>query len=67
MGWGWGGAPSVVWDGGQLGVQVHADVFVEAAEGDHGAVAKVVEAVQVLPLFRIPQQFVPGRGTQFSG
>lgn len=56
-----GGGASVVSDGGQLGVQVHADVLVEAAEGHAGAVPQVVEAVQVLALFGVPQQFVPGQ------
>lgn len=58
--------PSVVSNGGQFGVQVHTDVFVEAAEGNDGAVPKIVEAVQVLPLFGIPQQFIPAQVTQFS-
>ncbi len=40
-------------------MQLHCDVLVEAAEGDVGAVMEVVEAVQVLPLFGIPQQFIP--------
>lgn len=46
---------SVVCDRGELGVQVHCDVFVEAAEVRLGDVVEVVEAVQVLPLFGIPQ------------
>lgn len=61
--WGGGGGASVVLDGGQLGVQVHADVLVEAAEGNDGTVAEVVEAVQVLALFGIPQQFIPAQVT----
>lgn len=59
--------PSVVFNGGQFRVQVHADVCVEAAEGHDGAVTEVVEAVQVLPLFGVPQQLIPEQGTQFSG
>lgn len=47
-------------------MQVHTDVFVEAAEGNDGAVTKIVEAVQVLPLFGVPQQFIPEQVTQFS-
>lgn len=54
-----GGGSSVVCDRCQLGVQVHRDVLVEFAEGRVGDVMEVVEAVQVLPLFGIPQQFVP--------
>lgn len=57
--WGLGGGSSVVCDRSELGVQVHRDVLVEAAEGDEGGVMEVVEAVQVLPLFGIPQQFIP--------
>lgn len=58
MGAGCGGS-SVVCDRSELGVQVHRDVLVEPAERDVGAVMEVVEAVQVLPLFGIPQQFIP--------
>lgn len=58
-GGGLGGGSSVVCDRSELGVQVHRDVLVEAAEGDEGGVMEVVEAVQVLPLFGIPQQFIP--------
>lgn len=57
---------SVVFNGGQVRVQIHADVFVEAAEGDKGAITKIVEAVQVLPLFGVPQQFIPEQVTQIS-
>lgn len=53
-----GGGSSVVCDGRQLGVQVHGDVLVQGAERDLRAVLEVVEAVQVLPLFGIPQQLV---------
>lgn len=60
------GRPSVVCDGGQFGVQVHTDVFVEAAEGNNRAIPKIVEAVQVLPLFGIPQQFIPAQVRQCS-
>lgn len=54
----WGAVRSVVLDGGELGVQVHRDVLVEGADGGVGAVAEVVEAVQLLPLPGVPQQFV---------
>jgi len=54
-----GEGQSVVCDGGELRDQVHRDVLVEAAEGRVRAVLEVVEAVQVLPLFGVPQQFIP--------
>lgn len=60
------GSTLVVINGGQSRVQVHTDVFVEAAEGNDGAVTKIVETVQVLPLFGVPQQFIPEQVTQFS-
>lgn len=47
-------------------MQVHADVFVETAEGNNGAITKIVEAIQVLPLFGIPQKLIPEQVTQFS-
>lgn len=50
---------SVVLDGGKLWRQVHTDVLVEAAQRHRRAVVEVVQAVQVLPLFGVPQQFIP--------
>lgn len=61
-----GRSSSVVCNRGKLRVQVHRDVLVEAAEGDVGVVMDVVEAIQVLSLFGIPQQFIPPKKLHFS-
>lgn len=53
------GSTSVIFNGGQFRLQANADVFVEAIEGNNRVIVKIVETVHVLPLFGIPQQFIP--------
>lgn len=62
------GQSSVVCNGGQVRVEVHGDVLVQGAQGDLRGVVEVVQAIQVLPLFGIPQQLVPAeRGKEGEG
>lgn len=49
------GQSSVVCNGGQVRVEVHGDVLVQGAQGDLRGVVEVVQSIQVLPLFGIPQ------------
>lgn len=49
-------------------MQVHGDVLIQGAQGDLRGVVEVVQAIQVLPLFGIPQQLVPAeRGKEGEG